>query len=107
MWEFLFAFAVVFALVALLLGFIYIPIMIANARGICGGERTAIIILSWLGIFFGVTWLVALILSLVWTGKCAYGLDNLDRLEKLSKLYKDKTITKAEFETMKSKLLNN
>ncbi len=104
--EFFIVFSLMFLLVMLLIGIISIPIMIANARGICGGERTAIIILSWMGLFFGVTWFVALILSLVWRGECAFGMDNLDRLEKLSRLYKDKVISKAEFEKMKSRLMD-
>lgn len=101
MLEFLFFFMIIM----LLIGFISIPIMIANARGICGGEKTTIIILSWLGIFFGVTWVVALVLSLIWNGACGIGYTNLDKLEKLSKLYKDKVISKSEYEAMKSKLL--
>lgn len=105
MLEFLFVFAIMFAMVAMLIGFLYIPILIANARGICGGERATIIILSWLGIFFGITWFVALILSLIWQGKCAEPLNNLDYLEKVAKLYKEKVITKAQYEAFKEKLL--
>ena len=99
------AFIVMFFLVVVCLAILCIPIMIANARGICGSEKTAIIVLSWLGIFFGITWFVTLILSLVWHSDCVDGKDNLDRLEKLSKLYKEKAITKEEYERMKEKLL--
>lgn len=106
MGEIFLAFILFFALALLCVAIICIPIMIANARGICGGEKVAIVILSWLGIFFGVTWVVALILSLVWRGDCVYGVDNLDRLEKLSRLYKEKVITKEEYETLKAKLLH-
>lgn len=84
---------------------ICIPIMIANARGLTGGEKTTVIILSWLGIFFGVTWIVALILSLVWRGDVLSDLDNLDKLEKLARLYKEKAITEKEYKAMKAKLL--
>lgn len=89
---------------------ISIPVMIANARGICGNQKLAIVILSWLGIFFGVTWVVALVLSLVWCGdnqSCNTCGDRLDELEKLAKLYKSKVISKTEFEKMKSKLLKD
>jgi hypothetical protein len=79
--------------------------MIANARGIVGGNKTAIVVLSWLGIFFGVTWIVALILSLIWNGETIIDGTSLDKLEKLSKLYKNKVITRAEYEEMKSKLI--
>lgn len=98
------AFLIMFFFVTLCVAFLYIPIMIANARGICGTEHTVIVVLSVLGIFLGLTWFVALILALVWGGKCFTG-DDLDRLEKLSRLYKDKVITKAEYERMKSKLM--
>ena len=74
------------------------------ARGIYGTEHTVIVVLSILGIFFGLTWFVALILSLVWGGECFTG-DSLDKLEKLSRLYKDKVITKAEYERMKAKIM--
>lgn len=104
--AFLFTFIIMFALVMLCIAIICIPIMIANARGICGSEKTAIIVLSWLGIFFGITWIVALVLSIIWRGQCFAGSDNLDRLEKLSRLYKEKVISKDEFEKMKSKLLS-
>lgn len=107
MGEFLLVFFMMFILVMICVGIISIPIMIASSRGICGGQRMAIIILSWLGIFFGITWFVALILSLVWNGECVEMGDNLDRLEKLARLYKDKAITKSEYENMKQKLLNN
>lgn len=98
------AFLIMFCIVVLCVAFLYIPIMIANARGICGTEHTVIVVLSILGIFFGLTWFIALILSLVWDGECLTG-DNLDKLEKLSRLYKEKVITKAEYERMKAKLV--
>ncbi len=105
MLEVIVAFLIMFCIAVVCVAFLAIPIMIANARGICGGEKTTIVVLSVLGIFFGLTWVVALILSLVWRGDCLGG-DALDKLEKLSKLYKDKVITKSEYEQMKSKLLN-
>ncbi len=103
--EAIIAFFIMFFIAIVCVAFLAIPIMIANARGICGTEKTIIVVLSILGIFFGVTWFVALILSLVWRGDCLGG-DELDKLEKLSKLYKDKVITKSEYERMKSRLLH-
>ncbi len=96
-----------FMMIVLLIGLINIPIMIANSRGICGGEKITITILSWLGVFFGVTWVIALILSLLWRGECAVGATNLDKLEQVARLYRTKAITKSEYEKMKSKLLKN
>lgn len=98
------AFFIMFFIVVLCVAFLYIPVMIANARGIYGTEHTVIVVLSILGIFFGLTWFVALILSLVWGCECFTG-DSLDKLEKLSRLYKDKVITKAEYERMKAKIM--
>ncbi len=103
--EAIVAFLIMFCVAVICVAFLAIPVMIANARGICGTEKTIIVVLSILGIFFGLTWIVALVLSLVWCGDCLGG-DNLDKLEKLARLYKDKVITKAEYERMKSKLLN-
>ena len=104
MLEVMMAFFIMFFIVVLCVAFLYIPVMIANARGIYGTEHTVIVVLSILWIFFGLTWFVALILSLVWGGECFTG-DSLDKLEKLSRLYKDKVITKAEYERMKAKIM--
>lgn len=105
MLEFLLVFGIMLAMVMLTIGLICIPIIIANAHGISGGEKIAIIILSCMGIIFGITWFVALILSLVWTGDKSGLIDNMDKLERLAKLYKDKVITKAEYEAAKAKLI--
>ena len=94
-----------FSITVLFVAFLSIPILIANARGICGAEHTTIVVLSILGVFFGITWLVALILSVVWRGECMVE-EDLDRLEKAAKLYKSKAISKEEYEKIKSKLLS-
>ncbi len=99
------AFLFMVLLILLCIGFICIPIAIANARGITGGEHASIVLLSWLGIFFGVTWIVALILACVWHGDKNTATDNLDKLEQLSRLYKSKAISKSEYEKMKRKLM--
>ncbi len=94
-----------FSIILLAIAILCIPIMIANARGVCGTGRTAITVLSWLGIFFGVTWFVALVMSLLWDASCRDGIANLDKLEQLARLYKNKTLTKSEYERMKSRLI--
>lgn len=104
--EFLMVFGVMFILGLILVGFLMIPILIANARGICGGEKTTITILSWMGIFFGVTWIIAIVLSLVWRGECGMRESNLDKLEKLSRLYHNKSISREEYNEIKSRLLS-
>lgn len=105
--EYLALFLVFMLLCAFICAVICIPVFIANARGICGSQKTIIMVLSWLGIFFGVTWIVALVLSLVWrgAGECYSCGCRLDELEKLSKLYKSKVISKAEYDKMKAKLM--
>ena len=40
------AFIAMFFVALVCIAFLAIPIMIANARGICGGEHTAIVVLS-------------------------------------------------------------
>lgn len=83
--------------------------MIASSRGILGTRRMLIALLSWLGIFFGVTWIVALVLACVLPGDgctCCGGCGDLDKLATASKLYKDKAITKSEFEEIKAKILS-
>lgn len=105
MLEVIFAFLIMFSITVLCVAFLSIPILIANARGICGAEHTTIVVLSILGVFFGITWLVALILSVVWRGECMVE-EDLDRLEKAAKLYKSKAISKEEYEKIKSKLLS-
>ena len=103
--EFLIVFGIMCISGLILVGILCIPIWIANARGICGGEKTTISILAWMGIFFGITWIVAMILSLVWRGECAMRDTNIDKLEKVAKLYQNKSITRSEYEEIKSKLL--
>lgn len=108
--EYLALFFMFMLLCAFVCAVICIPVMIANARGICGTQKTIILVLSWLGIFFGVTWLAALILSLAWHGEgqnCYACGSRLDELEKLAKLYKSKVISKSEYDKMKAKLLND
>ncbi len=108
--EYLALFFVFVLLFAFVVALVCLPVVIANARGICGSRKTAIIVLSLLGLFCGVTWFAALILALLWGSECggcagcATG-DALDNLEKLAKLYKDKVISKSEYERMKAKLI--
>jgi hypothetical protein len=108
----------VLCLVALVF-LIQVPIYIARGRGISGSELTSIIVLSWCGLFFGVTWLIALVLALVWqpgrwVSRCdgcgagrqtGGGEDVADKIEKLHSLKKRGIITAKEFESEKKKIL--
>jgi len=111
-----FGLIVITILVALLI--IQIPIVVARSRGIYGSDLTTITILSWLGIFFGLTWIVALVLSLVWgpsgtdravknsaIDPSGMGWHTLDRLEQLQRLKKEGAITQKEFNAEKKKIL--
>lgn len=107
MFESFILFVLLLMVIMIVIWVIMLPIMIANARGICGTAKTIITTLSWLGILLGVTWIIALMMSLLWTNKNNPLMDNLDQLEKLAKLYKAKVISKSEYDKMKSKLLND
>ena len=96
---------------------ISIPITIAKKRGIKGSELTTITILSWCSLLIGVTWFVALALSLVykpqnWVGETAssgkgqtMATTDIDNLLKLNELKEKEIITQQEFEEQKKKLL--
>ena len=94
---------------------IQVPIMIAKNRGISEGELQTITILSWCGILIGITWFVALILSLVWTPKNwiekksqeekLLPSNSLESLEKLAALKEKGIITEEEFAREKAKIL--
>lgn len=95
--------------IALLVFLIQIPIMIARGRGLSGVELTTIVVLSWCGLIFGITWLVALVLALVWQPgnwkNEVYSGDIAEQIEKLHKLKQRGVITQKEFDTQKKKLL--
>ena len=90
---------------------IQVPVFIARARGIYGSDLTTITILSWLGILLGITWIIALILSLVWgpvetAAAATPGADSdIDKLEQLHRLKKAGAITQKEFDAEKKKIL--
>jgi hypothetical protein len=125
-WFLIFSIAIL-CIVALVF-LIQVPIMIARGRGISGSELTTISVLSWCGIFLGVTWLIALVLALVWRPEkwiekckdCGAGRhcgcgderatssareDVADKIEKLHSLKKRGIITAKEFESEKKKIL--
>ena len=91
-----------------------VPIMIAKSRGITGSELTTISILSWLGLLIGITWIVALVLSLVWKPsnwiekdqpRQYNNLSDWETLEKLHILKEQGVITQAEFDMEKIKIM--
>lgn len=107
-----------FAIICFILYFVIsVPITIAKKRGVGGSELTTITILSWCGLLIGVTWFVALVLSLVykpqnWVGETASSgkgqttaTADIDSLLKLNELKDKGIITQQEFEEQKKKLL--
>ncbi len=96
---------------------VQVPIKIAESRGISGGELNTIKTLSWCGIFIGITWIIAIILSLVWQpanwvekktpNEKIIPQNNLDVLERLSVLKEKGIISEQEFQKEKDKILLN
>lgn len=91
-----------------------IPGKIAINRGISGGELQTIKILSWCGLFWGITWFIALGLALVWEPKnwvskeqaAEDNTSDLEKLEQLHRLYKSKVLSESEYKQLKQELLN-
>ncbi|MCL2339166.1 MAG: SHOCT domain-containing protein [Proteobacteria bacterium] len=107
------AVVLIIILVLLAIFIIQVPIMIARRNGINGSDLTTIVVLSWFGIFFGITWIVALVLSLIWgptrggdteSPHHSRGTD-IDKLEQLHRLKKQGAITQKEFDAEKKKIL--
>ena len=90
---------------------IQVPMMVAKSRGITGSELSTITILSWCGLFFGITWLIAIVLALVyqpnkWINKSSeVGTSDVDKLAKLHSLKKQGVISQKEFDKEKKKIL--
>jgi uncharacterized membrane protein len=86
-----------------------IPIIIAKKRNMPPGDVTLIAILSWAGLFFGITWVVALVWSILGTKleriAAPAASDSLDALKKLSELREQGLISESEFAAKRKKLL--
>jgi len=101
----------IIALIAVLIFIIQVPIMVAKSRGVTGSELSTVTILSWCGLFFGITWFIAIILALVyepnkWISKAdGVGISGVDKLAKLHELKKKGVISQAEFNEEKKKIL--
>lgn len=94
---------------AIIIFIIRLPIIIAKNRGITGEELSTITILSWVSLIIGITWIVALVLSLVYKPQKWIDKDDkhdLNQLEKLYSLKKKGIISKAEYEKEKQKILD-
>lgn len=108
---------ILFIIFIVIFCFLIIPIPgnIAANRGISGSELQTIKILSWCGLFWGITWFIALGLALIWkpgkwisdkdTDKQSNTTPDFEKIEKLHSLYISKAITKQEYEKMKKEIL--
>lgn len=96
-------------ILALLLCILWIPVIISKNRGLDKDQRTGILCCTILGIFFFPVWIVGIILACVLKPKVIEGKKDddtdLERLEKLHRLYKNKIITKAEYDKQRKKIM--
>lgn len=97
-----------------IIGIIYLirlPIIIAKKRGVAGADLATISILSWLGLVIGITWVVALVLSLVYNTSVQIKQEkrfiSADELEKLYTLKQQGVLSQAEFDSYKQRVLKN
>ena len=98
--------------IGLIILVIRVPIMIANARGITGSELTTIRLLSWVSLLVAVTWIIALIMSLVyqpnkWIDKQPEKEKEIDyaSLEKIHDLKEKGILSEEEYIREKNKIL--
>ena len=73
--------------------------------------------MSWVGVLFFLTWIIAIVLALIWKPKewveknegmeAMVSKDNLDVLEKLSVLKEKGAISEDEFQKQKDKIMSN
>ncbi|GMO57037.1 MAG: hypothetical protein Ta2D_02570 [Rickettsiales bacterium] len=98
----------IFVVLSLFIGYIIIqiPIKIGEHRSLKDDDMKIIKILSWMGIVLGFTWIVALILSLVYSSSLNINIkNNPDELKKMHDLLKAGAITQEEFDNYKNKML--
>ncbi|GMO61067.1 MAG: hypothetical protein Ta2D_06880 [Rickettsiales bacterium] len=99
---------VLFIVFSLFIGYIIIqiPIKIAEHRNLKDDDMKIIKILSWMGIILGFTWMIALILSLVYSSNLNINIkNNPDELKKMHDLLKEGVITQEEFDNYKKKMM--
>lgn len=108
--------------IILIVWFLQVPIAIAINRDIEDPDLSTIKLLSWFGILGGITWIFALVLSLIYHPKNLIDktasvennstsnkttTDNFDLLIKLNELREKGIITQEEFEKQKEKFLSD
>lgn len=100
-------FFIIFLFIFILI--VRIPIIIAKNRGVGGADLTTIAVLSWLGILFGLTWIAALILALLYEPSVSTSSDtkpiNADELSQLYALKEQGALSEDEYNRYKKKFL--
>lgn len=108
----LFALVIIPILVYLFIFCIRLPITIAKDRNITGSKLRIISVLSWVSLLTGVTWIIALVLALVYETENLnsenekMSLNDLEKLEKLNDLKEKGILSVEEFEKEKASILN-
>ncbi|MDD3265849.1 MAG: SHOCT domain-containing protein [Burkholderiales bacterium] len=120
MFGFGFSFIVALLLISIGIAFslfmIYVPYLVAKSRDVAKDKRVIIIILGWAGVFFGITWVIALILAFIYEPETlqnnkssihqshSYN-DYIHQLERLAELKDKGILTEEEFESKKVSIL--
>lgn len=112
---FIAAILLIVACIAFSIFIIYVPYIIAKSRDVSKDKKTIIIVLGWAGIFFGITWFIALVLAFLYEPEIIGIQENItryddssdyiDKLEKLASLKEKGIITEEEFESKKATIL--
>lgn len=90
--------------IALFVMVIILPINIAKYRGIADSKLSTIKLLIWFSLLLGITWFIALVMSLVYE-RHNNELD-INQLSKLNDLKKDGIISEDDFNRKKNELLH-
>ncbi len=99
-------------LVGLVIGIfvLRIPIIIAKNRELSTGDVRMIALLSWAGLFFGITWLAALVWAIFGTRigqmTAPRPADSLEALQKLAQLRDQGLLTEAEYAQKRQSILD-
>lgn len=101
------------AIIAICICIIWLPVTIAKKRKLCDERLTGIMCLTILGIFCFPLWIAGIIMACVLNPQPKdkevkeekSDDSDLERLEKLHTLYKNKVITKAEYDKQRKKIM--
>lgn len=91
---------------ALIIWLIRLPIIIAEKRKLSENDIKIITLLAWVSLLVGVTWIIALIMALVYQPRHSIPAAlSVDELEKMYELKEKGILTQEEYEKVKLKLI--